>query len=85
MSAVSHASTTPGAQSSQSGSRMTPIRSAPGSPAGSSSPNRTESSSRQSEASRVSAPETIVSVTSARWWPAIAERPKVGFSPVSPQ
>ena len=32
-----------------------------------------------------SGPETIVVVTAAMWWPSIAERPKVGFSPVTPQ
>jgi hypothetical protein len=29
-------------------------------------------------------PETIV-VVAFMWWPAIAERPKVGLSPVMPQ
>ncbi len=40
---------------------------------------------RQSAASAQSGPETIVVETSAMWWPAIAERPKVGFRPVRPQ
>ncbi len=39
---------------------------------------------RQSAASRHSGPETIV-VVSATWWPPMADRPKVGFRPVSPQ
>ena len=45
---------------------------------------RAEASSRQSAASRQRGPETMVSVL-AMWWPSIAERPKVGFSPVRPQ
>ena len=65
--------------------RSTPIRRPEASPAASSSPNSAEPSRRQSAASAQSGPETIIVVTAAMWWPSIAERPKVGFSPVRPQ
>ena len=51
----------------------------------SSSPNSAEPSRRQSAASAQSGPETIIVVTAAMWCPSIAERAKVGFSPVRPQ
>ncbi len=83
--ASSQAARTSGATSSDTVSRTTPIRSPRASPAARSSPNRTAPSSRQSAASAQSGPETIVVETSAMWWPSIAARPKVGFSPVRPQ
>ena len=50
-------------------------------------PRRTASSRAGARRRRrwQSGPETIIEVTAAMWWPSIAERPKVGFSPVSPQ
>ena len=83
--ADSQASRTSGATSVEATSSITPIRRPEGSPATSSSPKSVEPSRRQSAASAQSGPETIIVVTAAMWWPSIAERPKVGFSPVRPQ
>ncbi len=83
--ASSQAARTSAATSSETLSRTTPIRRPGASPASRVAPNSAPPSRRQSAASAQSGPETIVVETSAMWWPSIAARPKVGFSPVRPQ
>jgi hypothetical protein len=82
--ALSQALRTSAQQSSQTSPGTIPIRRPEASPPASSSPKSAPPRSRQSATSRQRGPETIA-VVSRTWCPAIAERPKVGFSPVRPQ